>query len=533
MALFALGTLSSCSPAKSPHDHPSGHHGGHDHHDEAHGHHDEAHEPHDEAHGHHDGPVHVLTLWSPHHELFAEHPPATVGKTLDVLAHLTLLDGFLPLEEGRISLRLDGPRPLVATSTSPIRSGIFRLETRPQVAGAYTGFLEVEGSLKDRIGPIRIEVFDGLAEARAHVPPESEDTMRIEFLKEQQWKVPFSTAFVKKGQLTPVLEVPGRIRTPPGGQALVGAPVAGRLVAPPSGFPSPWTKVDKGEVLATLSPTPTSPEASLRAKLVVAEAEARAEAAQVAFARAERLIGDEAISRREFEDSHRERAVSRAALEAARANSALYAGASRSTGRGTWQLSAPISGLVASVEALPGATVAPGQALFRIVDPSEIWIVGRVPESLAGRLRVDRPPSLRPAGARTWINVELGEGGAVLGRTVDEASRTVELIYPLAAPRPDLRIGGLVQMALPVDDDFEGRVLPSAAVIDREGRSVVYVQVDGEHFEERTVRVGPRSGGRMGIRSGVEVGERVVVEGARLIRLAEGAQGGGGHGHIH
>ncbi|MEQ8979981.1 MAG: efflux RND transporter periplasmic adaptor subunit, partial [Deltaproteobacteria bacterium] len=137
-----------------------------------------------------------------------------------------------------------------------------------------------------------------------------------------------------------------------------------------------------------------------------------------------------------------------------------------------------------------------------------------------------------------WIPIALGGASPTasviaVAPKVDERTRTVDVVYALNDTTPAMRVGGLVEVALPTGDDFEGVVVPRSAIVDREGKSVVYVQVDGEHFAERLVRVGPRAGGRVGIVSGLAVEERVVTEGAHLVRLAQSAAGEPAHGHIH
>jgi cobalt-zinc-cadmium efflux system membrane fusion protein len=94
-------------------------------------------------------------------------------------------------------------------------------------------------------------------------------------------------------------------------------------------------------------------------------------------------------------------------------------------------------------------------------------------------------------------------------------------------------VGGLVRVALPAGADFSGVVVPRAAIVDNEGRELVYVQVDGEHFEERSVRTGPRAGDLSGIEHGLAAGERVVTAGAHIVRLTARAGSGEAHGHIH
>jgi multidrug efflux pump subunit AcrA (membrane-fusion protein) len=116
---------------------------------------------------------------------------------------------------------------------------------------------------------------------------------------------------------------------------------------------------------------------------------------------------------------------------------------------------------------------------------------------------------------------------------VEPLSRTVDVLYSLRQPDPNLRVGGLVQVSIPAGDDFTGVVVPASALVDQDGRQAVYVQLDGEHFAERPVRVGPRAGGRVGILEGLGSGERVVTQGAHLVRLSDRSKSTEAHGHIH
>lgn len=537
LAVTAAMLLAACRghDDEGGHDHASDHAPGHDHHAE--------------DHGHGDTPRLRITRWSERHELFAEHPVATVGQEVDVLAHLTVLDGFRALDRGQITLELDGPAPIRATANTAVRPGIFQLAFVPAQPGTYRGRLVIAGSPgngaadappdtpEDTIDGIELRVFATAAEAGAVAPPE-EDGDLIELLKEQQWGVPFATAFAGEATLVASIEVAGSVDTPSGGAAEVGAAIAGRVVVSPRGLPRPGDSVRKGQLLATLAPAPSSPEEAARAGLAVAEAGARAAAARAAVERAERLIRDQAISQRELDDARREATVAGEAERAARRAQSLFTGASGGVGAGSWRLVAPIDGTLVDVRATPGAAVSPGDVLFRIVDTRELWIRARVPEQDVARLRSDRDASFQIAGLEEWLPIDItGEDAAAslvtIGRTVDPASRAVDVIYALRTPDPRLRVGGLVRVGLPAGDDFSGVVIPRAAIIDDQGREVVYVQVDGEHFEERMVRTGPRSGELAGVSHGLAAGERVVTRGANLVRLTARAGSGEAHGHIH
>ena len=517
--------LAACHHHEEGHDHSDSHPTGHDHHAD--------------RHGHGDTPVVGVTLWSEHFELFAEHSVAVVKKEASFLIHLTTLNDFRALNKGAVTLEFEGPASLRGQAKAPIRPGIYDITLQPSVPGDYRGRLVIDGDVKGTIEGFDFKVFESDS-AAAGAGSDEDDHGVIQFLKEQQWGVPFGTAFTKPGLIVESIEVSGRVDAPPGGDAEVGAPITGRLVAPTGGFPRPGSDIRKGQVLALLVPAPSSPEESARANLAVAEADARAAGARVALQRAQRLIRDQAISMRELEEARREAKVAEEAVRAARRGASLSLGTvgASASGGGGWKLTAPIGGILTAVTAKPGATVAPGTALFRIVNFSELWLRVQIPEQDAAKLRTDRNASFRVAGQEQWLPITIAGSDAPaalisVGRTVDPISRTVEVIYSLKAPSSSLRVGGLIQVSLPVGEDFEGVVIARDALIDQEGRSVVYVQVDGEHFAEKLVRVGPRSGSRVAITSGLSEGERIVVKGAHLIRLADRAKGGQAHGHIH
>ncbi len=61
-------------------------------------------------------------------------------------------------------------------------------------------------------------------------------------------------------------------------------------------------------------------------------------------------------------------------------------------------------------------------------------------------------------------------------------------------------------------------VLPLAAVVREYGRSMVFVEQAPGRFTRREVQLGARTGTRVAVLGGVGVGERVVVDGAVLLK---------------
>jgi RND family efflux transporter MFP subunit len=186
-------------------------------------------------------------------------------------------------------------------------------------------------------------------------------------------------------------------------------------------------------------------------------------------------------------------------------------------------LRSPIDGAVAERRAILGASVSPGDALFRIVASSARLVLVRVPESRAASVVLGTKVRVRPR------EVTAGEGESSCGGVVERATgvvdenRTVGVRVRLEEPCA-LRVSGRsLTVELPLSGDTttsEAVVLvPKAAVIDLRGKSVVFVQEDDRpRFSWRAVRTGPNVGSSIVVEDGLREGERVVVRGTVLLK---------------
>ena len=120
-----------------------------------------------------------------------------------------------------------------------------------------------------------------------------------------------------------------------------------------------------------------------------------------------------------------------------------------------------------------------------------------------------------------------------LVRVLDPDTRTVPIIYELPDPDSRLAIGQAVSLRVFVSAATEAITVPDSAIVDDAGQPVVFVQVAGESFERRAVELGNRESGLVQITGDVAPGERVVVRGAPLIRLAALSPQVPAHGHTH
>ena len=94
-----------------------------------------------------------------------------------------------------------------------------------------------------------------------------------------------------------------------------------------------------------------------------------------------------------------------------------------------------------------------------------------------------------------------------------------------------LRPGQFVTAQIDTGSGALAVMVPTGAVVQVEGRTVVFVPTD-DGFEPRSVTEGQRIGDQTVIRSGLAVGEQYVTEGAFTLK-AQLEKDAFGDGHVH
>jgi membrane fusion protein, heavy metal efflux system len=164
------------------------------------------------------------------------------------------------------------------------------------------------------------------------------------------------------------------------------------------------------------------------------------------------------------------------------------------------------------------------------VDPSVVWLTVNVPAGAAGTVSRNSMATFSTEGgsdnfpARRIVSV---------GSVIDPVSRTLPIIYEVSNPTGAIKIGANARALVRTGGRTEGVVIPATAVLDDNGRAIVFVQAEGERFERREVVIGGRDGDLVLVRSGVRAGERVVSGAAYQVRLASLSTAVPAHGHEH
>ena len=475
-------------------------------------------------------PTIAVTHWTDRSELFMEYPLFVAGESGRSAIHVTDLADFSPLSVGQAVVSLRGEDgQLLEFRGGPSRPGIFGVDLQVERAGIYEMSLRVDAPILQDLHELgQVTVYA----AAARLPGETEEDEAISFLKEQQWTLEFGTTLIAERGIRPGVTVPATVQPRSGGDALLTAPVPGRVDST-TPIPVPGTRVRAGEVLTRIAPrfADLLDAAGLREDLV--EAEQSQLLALQDRDRAARLVEARAVPTRRLDEAQAVLTASTARLDAARERWKRFESLSQSAGgdagAAMFALRAPFDGVVSEVRFTAGASVEENDLLMRVVDPDRVDVVAAVTESraatlgtvTAGELMLDeRPP------------VILGEPLAT-NPVIDPVARTVAIRFALDNRRLKLRIGQAARVRLFVGGVESVTAIPESAVVDDGGRPVVFVQTGGESFERRPVQLGGRAGGFVQVLEGVESGERVVHRGAYLVRLAAMSTQIPAHGHVH
>ena len=180
----------------------------------------------------------------------------------------------------------------------------------------------------------------------------------------------------------------------------------------------------------------------------------------------------------------------------------------------------PIAGVVYERNIEPGELASPGGQIpmLRVADPTSVYYEATVSERMA--------PKVCP-GQRVELSVQVNGERRLQG----EVARLVPVANPdrrdflvrigISGNTEAARPGVFARGSIVVEERTEAVVIPKDALVDREGRTIVYI-VSGGVARERPVEVGLTDRTRAEILSGLEAGEKVVVVGAQ--GLADGEQ---------
>jgi cobalt-zinc-cadmium efflux system membrane fusion protein len=327
-----------------------------------------------------------------------------------------------------------------------------------------------------------------------------------------------------KVERIPIDEVvaPGHIEANPNRVSRIALPVAGRVSKVLVGL-GDAVRENQPLILMESSEIPALQAAYRRAEADVSQSQAALAKAEADLKRVRDLFENKAIAQKEVISAESEAARARASLAQAEATSEEAVQQLRILGivpgsaDRTVTVRATVSGKVIEINVAPGEyRNDTSQPVMTLADLSTVWVAADVPESAIGLVKVGGPVAITfPAFPDRTFSGNVKR----IGDTVDKETRTIKVRVELLNPKGDFRPDMFAQ----VRSDRGSRNLscvPTKAVLQEEGKNLVYVERGPGTFQEVPVTVVKQGTSQVAIADGIHPGDRVVTSGAMLLRAA-------------
>ena len=284
------------------------------------------------------------------------------------------------------------------------------------------------------------------------------------------------------------------------------------------------SRVKKGQSLFTIDPKPF--EAALaRAVADVAAAEARYEQARRNAARMKPLYAEKAVSQKEHDDAVSAEAIGAADVKAAQARLTEARLNLEYT-----KVEAPVSGITTRAIPSEGTLVSgPNVLLTSVVQVDPMWVNFGIADNEQARITKDAQSGSLKLPRAFEVELRLPDGSVYAHRgkldfaDVRVSTQTGTREARAEVPNPDgaLRPGQFVRVVLKGASIPNAVTVPQRAVLEGPQGKFVYVVDEKSTAQARPVEAGKWSGDQWVISSGLEGGERVIVDG--VMKIGPGA----------
>lgn len=456
------------------------------------------------------------TVWTDQTELFVEFPALVEGKTSKFAAHFTVLDKHQPVKNGSVTVSLvKGDSGIRHSVESPSSPGIFSPALQPKEPGTYDLIFDLKTpEYSDRILIEDVQVYASAAEASESV--EAAEKGDITFLKEQAWKIDFQTEPVTEGEVYDIVHTSGVWQAAPRTYKTLAAGANGMVNFVAENL-TEGTEVKRGQLLMNLSSEGLS---SNNIQAEIAQAKARYDQAKAEYERKKELYEDKIVPKAEFEKVESDFRIAEANYRALASN----------YGAGGKQIRAPFDGFIKSISTSNGDYVEQGANLVTIgTDKSRL---------LKTQLSSSKNPT-KESIASIWYKGDNSEWNEVAGESIVSIGKEVEdrkpmiPVYVKVNDVVEMPEGSFTEVQIALGEAETGVVVPEAALLEDYGNFSVIVQVSGESFERRPIKIGKRNGKQVQVLSGLQPGDVVVTTGVYQVKMASMSGQTPAHGHEH
>lgn len=234
----------------------------------------------------------------------------------------------------------------------------------------------------------------------------------------------------------------------------------------------------------------------------VAEAEANFKLSLANHERSKQLFSDKLISQQEFDQIAAQFQANQAGLDLKRRQL-------RDT-----QIRAPFSGVVGARQISPGQVIGKNTTLTWLVDLDPVKVEVNVPERYLSQVALGQAMEF---GVAAFPNDRFKGELYFISPQLDAATRTALVKARIPNPGHKLKGGMFANLALTLRLRDSAIVVPEPALVNNGDAVTVFVVDDKSMAQVRLVKIGLRLAGKAEVLSGVQAGDRVVVEGVQKL----------------
>jgi membrane fusion protein (multidrug efflux system) len=234
----------------------------------------------------------------------------------------------------------------------------------------------------------------------------------------------------------------------------------------------------------------------------VAEAEANFKLSQANHERSKQLFEGQLISQQEFDQIAAQFQANQAGLELKRRQ---------------WkdtQILAPFGGVVGARQVSPGQVIARNTTLTWLVDLDTMKVEVNVPERYLSQVVLGQSMEF---GVAAFPNDHFKGDVYFISPQLDPATRTALIKARIPNPGHRLKGGMFANLALTLRLRDSAIVVPEPALVSNGDAVTVFVVDEKSVAQIRPVKVGLRLAGKAEVLSGLQAGEKVVVEGVQKL----------------
>ncbi len=460
------------------------------------------------------------TVWDDQFELYLEHEPLVIDRISQLAIHLTRLEDHKPLATGQIKAKMVQGEHGISNTVEMTSPGIFRTRLKPNALGYHRLILTNESPAAS-FEIVLDSVYVHATEKLVNLP--QLNNQGTTFTKEQSWEMNFLVEPAQLQSLNPIIRTSGVILPVVEDGIAIAANAAGfvhyrnlRLVQGESVGQGEWLATIKGdEILGGVDA-----ERNLAARY--ASTKAKLSQAKASFNRHVELYEAKIIPLSDYEMSQTEYQIALSEYEAI-ASGYLDGGK---------KVLAPRSGYIKEILAEPGEYVRVGTSLLEISQNRKLRIQVDLPQKYYSQIDKIKSMSFRTSSNDQLYTLEELDGHMVsYGRNLEQTGPLI-LLYFEVANTGQLLSGSFIEAFLKIGANQEKLAIPNEAIMEDYGRLTVFVQTQGEEYEQREIQIGQSDGKTTEVTQGLENGERVVSKGAYQVKMASVSKTMG-HSHTH